>query len=148
MTSWDPLPWTRGFAGGSYPLPVKPTPRWPSFGRVVSSIFLAASAVCLLAGIGLAASLVAVSDPHASPIEYVLGSFAVFLFHGPLLVVAGWPISVPVIVALGVLLAYLRRRPGTASGRFAVPRRVVVIVLAGYGILLAAAWTVLLLGAI
>ncbi|OBF93335.1 hypothetical protein A5791_12530 [Mycobacterium sp. 852002-51163_SCH5372311] len=149
MTSWNEAPWDRRFASGNYAPPVEPTPRWPSFGRVVASIFLVASAACLLASVVLAGWLaVAGSDLHTSLIAYLLASFTVFLFHGPLLVLDGWPISVPVIAALGVLLAYLRRRPGVASDRFAAPRRVGFALLIAYGILLTAAWTVLLLGAL
>lgn len=149
MTWGNQAPWAHGIAYGSYPPPLEPTPRWPSFGRVVVSLFVMASAVCLLASVVLAFGL-AVShiDTHTSPIEAILASFGVFVFHGPYLVLAGWPISVPVIVVLGALLAYLRRRPGSASGRFAVPRRVGFVVLVSYGLLLTAAWTVLMLGAI
>jgi hypothetical protein len=149
MTSSDQVPWARRFASKSHQPPVGPTPRRPSLGRVIGSIFVVASVLCLLASVVLTGWLaIAGGDDTRTPIGFILLSFGVFLFHGPLLVVEGWPIGVPVIVALGVVLAYFRRRPGSASGRFATVRRVGLIVLVGYGILLAAAWTVLLLGAI
>jgi hypothetical protein len=149
MTSWNQAPWDRGFVSGSYQPPAAPNPRWPSFGRVVASVFLVASAACWLAGVVLAGSLaIAGSGDSHTPIGYLLTSFGIFLFYGPLLVLDGWPISVPVIVGLGVLLAYLRRRPTSAEGRVATARRVGLIVLVGYGLLLVAAWTVVVLGAI
>jgi hypothetical protein len=149
MTSWNQAPWDRSFVSGSYQPPAAPNSRWPSFGRFVASIFLVASAACLLAGLVLAGWLaIAGSGDSHTPIGYFLTSFGIFLFYGPLLVLDGWPISVPVIVGLGVLLAYLRRRPTSAPRRFATARRVGLIVLIGYGILLAAAWTVIVLGAI
>jgi hypothetical protein len=149
MTSWNQAPWDRQFVSGYYAPPVAPPRRWPSFGRIVISLFVMASAVCLLASFALAFGIaVSHTDAHTSPIGAMFASFGVFLFHGPYLVLAGWPITVPVIVALGVLLAYLRRRPSSASGSFAAARRVGFALLIGYGILLTAAWTVLLLGAI
>ena len=143
------MPWARGFSSESYQPLAQPIPRWPSFGRVVTSIFLVASAACLLASVVLAGGLAVVgSDPHTPPMAYILASFGVFLFHGPLLVLVAWPISVPVIAGLGVLLAYLLRRPSSAAGRFAVARRVGLIFLVSYGILLTTAWAVVMLGAI
>ncbi|OBA81078.1 hypothetical protein A9W99_14515 [Mycobacterium sp. 1164966.3] len=149
MTSWNQAPWDRGFVGGYYAPPVAPPRRWPSFGRVLISLFVVASAVCWLASFLLAFGLaVSHTDARTSPIGATLASFGVFLFHGPYLVLAGWPITVPVILVLGLLLAYLRRRPSLASGSLAPARRVGFALVIGYGMLLTAAWTVLLLGAL
>lgn len=89
----------------------------PSLRRVIVSITLVSILSCILMGIFL--YVVAISGhKDRSPVnagEYV-GLFVVDVtIWGPLFLLTLWQATIPVVVALGVLAAWLRKAPKKSS---------------------------------
>jgi hypothetical protein len=109
---------------------------------------LAAAAVCLVAGLGVAIRFVvtAAGDPTTSGGEYVLGAIMGLILYGPALLWAAWPIAFPAIAAIGVGAAFFRRRYRPGGENLAV-LRIARVLLFGYAAVLVVMWFVWLLGA-
>ncbi|HEX7322011.1 MAG TPA: hypothetical protein VF299_03615 [Mycobacterium sp.] len=87
----------------------------PSLWRVLWSIIVATVVCCVIAGIAMyIGSIVSVQGTTPMPDggEYVLMAIWCLTLYGPSFLIIAWPISVPVIIALGVAVASIRR--GTA----------------------------------
>jgi hypothetical protein len=89
--------------------------RKPSIWRVFWTTVAVAAAGSLLAGLGLFTGAIAKhSDAgRTSPGDYVRLFILDLTFWGPVLVLTVWQITIPVIVALGVLVASLHMRSKT-----------------------------------
>lgn len=118
--------------------------RRPSAQQIALSILLALAIVCLVAGVVMAIGFAAnVDDPTVSTGEWTFMVVLSMLLYGPMMVLTGWPITVPVTVVLGLVLAYGRlryqrdRKPPAAA-------RTALIVLLGYAGVIGLTWAVLL----
>lgn len=117
--------------------------------QVVQSILMVLAVVCLIAGVAMAAEFVVTEagDPAGSVGEALIAVVMGLLVYGPMMVVTGWPASVPVVVVAGLLVGYLwpryqrRREPSTPG----VTARVAGVILLGYGGLVCLAFLALLL---
>lgn len=122
------------------------TRRWPSVQQIGSSILLALSAVCLAVGVVMAFALMASGGDAVSLGEWITTEVLGLLVYGPMMVATGWPVTIPLVIILGVLLAFGRlryqrdREPPPAA-------RIVRTVLFGYAAVSALTWAVLLLRA-
>lgn len=124
-----------------------PLRRRPSVRQIALSTLLVLAMVCLIAGVVMAISFAAnVDDPTVSTGEWTTMVILSMLLYGPMMVITGWPITIPVTLLLGPLLAHLRlryrrdRKPPAAA-------RTVLIVLLGYAGVTVLTWAVLLFAA-
>ncbi|HEX7322013.1 MAG TPA: hypothetical protein VF299_03625 [Mycobacterium sp.] len=90
----------------------------PSLRRVFWSIVAVAVVCCVLAGLLLYGyDIVTHDDPEPTPKGDYVNLFVVELtIWGPIAVLTIWYITVPVIVALGVLAASIRRATPSGGG--------------------------------
>lgn len=121
------------------------TRRWPSAQQFASSVLLAAAMLCLVVGVVMAVGLMANGgDSTVSFGEWIITEILAMLLYGPMMVVTGFPVTIPLIIILGVLLAvgrlrYQRDRDPPAAAR------TVLIILFCYAGAIALTWAVLLL---
>lgn len=82
----------------------------PSLRRALVCILAVTLVARISAGIVLyAVAIVTHSDPSPTPVgEYVRLLLLDLTFWGPITVITGWPIFVPVILAVGALVASIR----------------------------------------
>jgi hypothetical protein len=93
---------------------VKPSPQ-----RLLGSITAVVLMSCVLAGVVLYSyEIITHSDPEPTPRgEYVRLFILDITFWGPMLLLATWLVSIPLILVLGVLAACARRGPApTGTG--------------------------------
>lgn len=122
--------------------------RRPSARQSAVSILQVLACVCLVAGVVMAVGMVvgAADDPNVTAGERLIAVVMALSVYGPGMVLVGWPISIPVVLVVGLLLAYLRlryqrdRKPPAAA-------RTVLIVLVGYAGAIVLTWAVLLFAA-
>jgi hypothetical protein len=82
----------------------------PNLRRALVCILAVTLVACISAGIVLyAVAIVMHSDPAPTPVgEYVRLLLLDLTFWGPVTVITGWPIFVPIILAVGALVASIR----------------------------------------
>lgn len=120
--------------------------------HLVLSILLATAGVCLVAGGWMAAgfAVAAHGDPQVRPGEWILLFCTMLFIYGPEVAMALWWITIPVIVVLGLGLAYLgprlhrARTPSPLAVNLSLVAR---IVLLGYAGVASMTWTIFLLNA-
>ncbi|ABK73394.1 hypothetical protein [Mycolicibacterium smegmatis] len=79
----------------------------PSSRRMLACTAAATAFVCTVAGIGLSVGMIAGSN-DTSPVptgEYVRLFIVNLTMWGPMLLLIAWPVSVPLILVLGILAA-------------------------------------------
>lgn len=124
--------------------------RRPSAQQIAVSTLLAVAIVCLLAGavMSVISAVKAADDPAATIGESMLMTVLALLLYGPMIVLTAWPVSIPVVLGLGVGLAYWRSRQRYRRDRNPVTTaRVVLVVLLGYVGAICLTWLVLLVTA-
>ncbi|RIT26822.1 hypothetical protein D2E76_27875 [Mycobacteroides abscessus] len=83
----------------------------PSLGRVVGMTIAAIALVCVIAGIVLYIGLIATHhDDGATPTgDYVRLFFVSIFFYAPMFLLIVWQVTIPGVLALGVLAASLKK---------------------------------------
>lgn len=120
------------------------TRRRPSAQQIALSTLLALAIVCLVAGVVMAIGFAAnVDDPTVSTGEWTTMVILSMLLYGPMMVLTGWPITVPVTVVLGLVLAYGRLRYQRDRTPLAAARTALIVLL-GYAGVIGLTWVVLL----
>jgi hypothetical protein len=83
----------------------------PSLRRVLLSI-LAVVAVCgVIVGTALSSGFIRGATGHVPTGDYIRLVILCITFWGPILLLTIWQITIPVMIALGVLAACVRRSP-------------------------------------
>lgn len=124
------------------------TRRRPTVQQFGVALLLALAIVCLIAGVVLSivSAVKAADDPAATLGESMLMTVLSLLLYGPMMVMTAWPVTVPLVLGLGVALAYLRQRYPRDRNP-AATARVAAVVLLGYAGLIGLTWVVLLVSA-
>ncbi|MEB3070374.1 hypothetical protein [[Mycobacterium] vasticus] len=88
----------------------------PSLQRVIWSMIAVAVASCVVAGLAASIGLIVTArDTPPDCGEYVRLVVMCLTFWGPILLLTIWFITIPVIIALGALVASIRRREAAAN---------------------------------
>ncbi|SLE48120.1 Uncharacterised protein [Mycobacteroides abscessus subsp. massiliense] len=85
----------------------------PSLGRVVGMTIAAIALVCVIAGIVLYIGLITThhDDGATAGGDYVRLFFVSIFFYAPMFLLIVWQVTIPGVLALGVLAASLRKDP-------------------------------------
>lgn len=83
----------------------------PSLGRVVGMTITAIALVCVITGIVLYVGLIATHhDGGPTPTgDYIRLFFVSIFFYAPMFLLIVWQITIPAVLALGILAASLRK---------------------------------------
>lgn len=86
----------------------------PSPGRVVAMTIATTAFVCVIAGTVLYIGLIATHHDNAPTAtgDYIRLFFVSIFFYAPMFLLIVWQITIPALLALGVLVASIHRRTG------------------------------------